>query len=94
MGNKTMIEKINLTFINEVISVIDSFQQDYGTFRYSVTIQSYALHHQLTVSITDTKYNGAVRFVIEQTLYEQAVIPSKYIYDLIKAKSEELVNKE
>lgn len=89
-----MIEKINLIFINEVVSAIDSFQQDYGTFRYSITIQSYALHHQLTVDITDTQYNGAIRFVIEQTLYEQAVIPSEYIHDLIKSKSEELANKE
>lgn len=89
-----MTEKINLIFINEVISAIDSFQQDYGAFRYSVAIQSYALHHQLTVDITDTKYNGAIRFVVEQTLYEQAVIPSRYIYDLIKSKSEELANKE
>lgn len=89
-----MIEKGNLTFINEVISAIDSFQQDYGTFRYSVTIQSYALHHQLTVSVIDTKSNNAIRFVIEQTLYEQAVIPSEYVHDLIKSKSEELANKE
>ena len=89
-----MTEKSNLIFINEVISVIDSFQQDYGTFRYSITIQSYALHHQLTVYIIDTKSNNAIMFVIEQTLYEQAVIPSEYVYDLIKAKSEELTNKE
>ena len=89
-----MTEKSNLTFINEVISAIDSFQQDYGTFRYSITIQSYALHHQLMVSIIDTKSNNAIRFVIEQTLYERAVIPSKYVYDLIKAKSEELFSKE
>lgn len=88
-----MTDKISFTFINEVISAIDSFQQDYGTFRYSITIQSYALHHQLMVSIIDEKYN-AIRFVIEQTLYEQAVIPSEYVYDLIKAKSEELANKE
>lgn len=89
-----MIEKGNLTFINEVISVIDSFQQDYGTFRYSITIQSYALHHQLMVSVIDTKSNNVIRFVIEQTLYEQSVIPSEYVYDLIKAKSEELFSKE
>ena len=89
-----MTEKINLTFINEVISAIDSFQQDYGTFRYSITIQSYALHHQLMVSVIDTKSNNAIRFVIEQTLYEQAVIPSENVYDLIKAKSEELFSKE
>ena len=88
-----MIDKTSFTFINEVLSAIDSFQQDYGTFRYSITIQSYALHHQLMVSIIDEKYN-AIRFVIEQTLYEQAVIPSEYVYDLIKAKSEELANKE
>lgn len=85
-----MLEKSNLIFINEVISAIDSFQQDYGTFRYSITIQSYALHHQLMVYITDTKSCNAIRFVIEQTLYEQARIPSRYIYDLIKSKSEEL----
>ncbi|MBO7735439.1 MAG: hypothetical protein J6S67_22940 [Methanobrevibacter sp.] len=88
-----MIEKSNLIFINEVISSIDSFQQEYGTFRYSITIQSYALHHQLMVSIIDTKCN-AIRFVIEQALYEQAKIPSEYIYNLIKVKSEELFNKE
>lgn len=85
-----MIEKSNLIFINEVISAIDSFQQDYGTFRYSITIQSYALHHQLMVCITDTETCNAIRFVIEQTLYEQARSPSRYIYDLIKSKSEEL----
>ena len=89
-----MLEKGDLTFINEVISAIDSFQQDYGTFRYSVTIQSYALNHQLMVSVIDTKSNNAIRFVVERTLYEQAVIPSVYVYDLIKAKSEELANKE
>lgn len=89
-----MIEKSNLTFINEVISAIDSFQQDYGTFRYSITIQSYALHHQLRVSIIDIKSNNAIRFVIEQTLYERSVIPSEYVYDLIKARSEELSSKE
>ena len=85
-----MTEKSNLTFINEVISAIDSFQQDYGTFRYSITIQSYALHHQLMVNVIDTKSNNAIRFIIEQTLYEQAKIPSEFIYDLIKSKSEEL----
>lgn len=89
-----MLEKGDLTFISEVISAIDSFQQDYGTFRYSTTIQSYALHHQLMVSVIDTKSNNAIRFVIEQTLYEQAVIPSEYVHDLIKAKSEELFSKE
>ena len=89
-----MTEKSNLTFINEVMLAIDSFQQDYGTFRYSITIQSYALHHQLMVSIIDTKSNNAIRFVIEQTLYEQAVIPSQYVYDFIKSKSEELFSKE
>lgn len=89
-----MTEKSNLIFINEVISTIDSFQQDYGTFRYSITIQSYALHHQLSVNITDTKSNNAIRFVIEQTLYEQAKIPSRFVYDLIKGKSEELASKE
>ena len=47
-----MTEKSNLIFINEVISAIDSFQQDYGTFHYSITIQSYALHHQLTVNVS------------------------------------------
>ena len=85
-----MTEKSNLIFINEVISAIDSFQQDYGTFRYYITIQSYALHHQLMVYIKDTKTCNAIRFEIEQTLYEQARIPSEYIYDLIKSKSEEL----
>lgn len=75
----------NLIFINEVISAIDSFQQDYGTFRYSVTIQSYALGHQLTVNVSDIQSNNAIRFVVEQTLYERAVIPHEYIYDLIKS---------
>lgn len=89
-----MIERGGLNFINEVLSAIDSFQQDYGRFRYSVTIQSYALCHQLTVSITDTESSGAVRFVIEQTLYEQARVPSRYIYDLIKERSESLVRRE
>ena len=60
-----MVEKSNLIFINEVISAIDSFQQDYGTFCYSITIQSYALHHQLMVNVTDTKSHNAIRFVIE-----------------------------
>lgn len=85
-----MTKEDNLIFINEVISAIDSFQQDYGTFHYSITIQSYALHHQLTVAITDTKSFNSVRFVIEKTLYEKALIPSEYIYNLIKVKSEEL----
>lgn len=85
---------INTTFINEVMSAIDSFQQDYGTFSYSMTIQSYALHHQLAVNIIASDYNKAIRFIIKETLYEQAKIPSEYIYELIKAKSEELVNKE
>lgn len=89
-----MTEKSNLIFINEVISAIDSFQQDYGTFRYSLTIQSYALHHQLMVNVIDTKSHNATRFVIEQMLYEQAKIPSEYIYNLMKVKSEELLDKE
>lgn len=80
----------NMIFINEVMSAIDSFQQDYGTFRYSITIQSYALQHQLTVNIVDTELNNAIRFVIEETLYEKAVILHEYIYELIRAKSEEL----
>lgn len=88
-----MTDKIGFTFIQEIISAIDSFQQDYGTFRYSITIQSYALHHQLMVNVIDEKYN-AIRFVIDQTLYEQARVSSEYIYDLIKAKSEELAKKE
>lgn len=83
---------MNMIFINEVMSAIDSFQQDYGTFRYSMTIQSYALHHQLMVNIVDTKSCNAIRFVIEETFYEKAVIPHEYIYELIRAKSEELVN--
>jgi len=89
-----MTDKSNLIFINEVLSAIDSFQQDYGTFCYSITIQSYAFHHQLTVNIMDSECLKSTRFIIEQTLYEQAVIPSEYIYNLIKEKSEELANKE
>ena len=89
-----MTEKSNLIFIHEVISAIDSFQQAYGTLRYSITIQSYALHHQLIVNIIDIKSHNAIRFVIEQTLYEQAKIPLEYLYNLIRAKSEELLNKE
>ena len=89
-----MTEKAGLNFINEVLSAIDSFQQDYGRFRYSVTIQSYAMQHQLTVSITDTKSCGAVKFVVEQTSYERARVPSRDIYDLIKERSECLARKE
>ena len=89
-----MTEKSNLIFINEVISTIDSFQQDYGTLRYYITICSYVLHHQLTVSIINKDFNNAIRFVIEQKAYEQAKIPSEYVYNLIKTKSEELLNKE
>ena len=89
-----MTDKISFTFINEVLSAIDSFQQDYGTFRYSITIQSYFAKHQLTVNIMDSECLKATRFIIEQELYEKAKIPSEYVYDLIKAKSEELANKE
>ena len=84
----------NLIFINEVISAIDSFQQDYGTFRYSITIQSYAMHHQLTVNIVDTGTYKAIRFEISEIEYEKAMLPSEYIYNLIKVKTEDLANKE
>lgn len=89
-----MTDKTSLTFINEVISAIDSFQQDYGTLRYSITIQSYAAHHQLTVNVMDSECLRMVRFIIEQELYENAKIPSEYIYNLIKEKSEEMVSEK
>jgi hypothetical protein len=89
-----MTDEISLTFINEVITVIDSFQQDYGTFRYSITIRSYVRHHKLTVNIISIKSGTAVHFDIEYTTYKQAKVPSRYIYDLIKSKSDELFMKE
>lgn len=89
-----MLNKPNLTFLSEVISTVDSFQQDYGTFRYSITMQSYVQQHKLTVNIISSKSRTAVHFVIEQEVYEQAKVPSRYIYDLIKTKSDELFMKE
>ena len=69
--------------ITDVISTMDSFQQDHGLLRYSFTVQSYAVHHQITVMIVNTQNNKAIQFCVDETT-------DGHLYDLFEIKSNEV----
>ena len=60
-----MTSKEHLELIGEVISTMDSFQQDYGQLRYSFTVSSYANRHLIVVHIFHN--NDKMDFVIDET---------------------------
>lgn len=43
-----MISRETLTLFDKVISMMDSFQQDYGRCRYSAAMESYVEGHKLS----------------------------------------------
>ena len=83
-----MTNENKLKLIEEVINMIDSFQQDYGQFKYSFTISSYANGHQILCHIAGE--NRRIDFVVDET-YESAIYANEALFDLFKKKSHELL---
>lgn len=77
-----MIDERGLKLIEKVISLIDSFQQDYGQFRYCFTVHSYANYHMIVCHILGEKKR--IEFIIEEK-------DEPFLYDIFKQKSDELM---
>ena len=64
-----MIDKDLLKGLDKLISCMDSFQQDNGELRYTLTIHSYAQCHRVIVNILKsdkvTHKSRAVTFCVE-----------------------------
>jgi hypothetical protein len=80
-----MISKETLELFNDVISIMDSFQQDYGKCRYSATMDSFAESHLLTVRIT---YGyKAIMFAVDD-------INKGFLYKVFEMKTKQLLGEE
>ena len=77
-----MIDERGLKLIEKVISLIDSFQQDYGQFRYCFTVHSYAKYHMIVCHILGERKR--IEFIIEEK-------DEPFLYDIFKQKSDELM---
>lgn len=84
MCNKDLMEDLD-----KLISCIDSFQQDNGELRYTFTVQSYALHHSITVNIYKSDKvahkSRAVTFCVEDF---------DHLYDTFELYTHKLYAKE
>ena len=49
-----MLSEEKTELLKNVISIMDSFQQDYGILRYSINVSSYTGFHQILVNIFNT----------------------------------------
>ena len=75
-----MIDERGLKLIEKVISLIDSFQQDYGKIHYSVNIGSYPTGHRIIVRAYNYDENKSIEFVIDET-------NEAYLYALFEQKT-------
>ena len=66
--------------LKNVISTMDSFQQDYGKIHYSVNIGSYPTGHRIIVRAYNYVENKSIEFVIDET-------NEAYLYVLFEQKT-------
>jgi hypothetical protein len=82
-----MCSKELLNNIDELISCMDSFQQDNGELRYQFTVHSYAQCHKIIVNIFKsdkvTHKSRAVTFCVEDFdhLYETFELYTNKLYE-------------
>ena len=60
-----MVSRETLVLFDKVISMMDSFQQDYGRCRYSAAMESYVEGHRIIVTISSGW--KVIKFVIDET---------------------------
>lgn len=79
-GVKIMLSKEKTKLLKNVISTMDSFQQDYGKIHYSVNIGSYPTDHRIIVRAYNYDENKSIEFVIDET-------NEAYLYALFEQKT-------
>lgn len=62
-----MLSEEKTELLKNVISTMDSFQQDYGKIHYSVNIGSYSNGHRIIVRAYNYDENKSIEFVIDET---------------------------
>ena len=75
-----MLSEEKTELLKNVISTMDSFQQDYRKIHYSVNIGSYPTGHRIIVRAYNYDENKAIEFVIDETNQD-------YLYDLFEQKT-------
>ena len=80
-----MLSKDCLELFDEVMSTIDSSQQDNGECRFYATMQSYAENHRIDVRIT--YYQNVISFTVDE-------INKDYLYQIFEMKINELTKFE
>jgi hypothetical protein len=75
-----MLSKEKTELLKNVISTMDSFQQDYGLLRYSINVSSYSGFHQILVNIFNTVDTMTVQFAIDET-------NENHLYELFEHKT-------
>ena len=75
-----MLNEERLELLKEVVSVMDSFQQDYGKIHYSVNIGSYPTGHRIIVRAYNYDENKSIEFVVDKT-------DKSYLYALFEQKT-------
>ena len=81
-----MLSKEQTKLLEDVISTMDSFQQDYGKLHYSVDIGSYSTGHRIIVRAYNYDENKAIEFVIDETNED-------YLYALFEQKTKIVLGK-
>lgn len=62
-----MLSEEKTELLKNVISTMDSFQQDYGKIHYSVNIGSYPTGHRIIIRAYNYDENKSIEFVIDET---------------------------
>lgn len=62
-----MLSEEKTELLKNVISTMDSFQQDYGKIHYSVNIGSYPTGHRIIVRAYNYDENKSIEFIIDET---------------------------
>jgi hypothetical protein len=82
-----MLSKEKTELLKNVISTMDSFQQDYGNLRYSVNISSYVSFHTILVNIFNTSSTVTIQFCITEQ-------DKSYLYELFNQKTKMVLGGE
>ena len=80
-----MIGKERAELFAEVMSTIDSFQQDYGNLKYSASMESYEEGHRIIVSIISK--SSIIKFIVDET-------NEGNLSDVFEMKSMEILKKD
>ena len=75
-----MLSEEKTKLLKNVISIMDSFQQDYGILRYSINVSSYTGFHQILVNIFNTVDTMTIQFAIDKTNED-------HLYELFEQKT-------